>query len=228
MAAADELRPTVSSSLDYAADQLLLGLATANRSARFEGWAERPFSFLRETSGRPASGFVAWRGRLRFPPDIVGPAVGAGTPGALKFYRNGWEFSHRFRSRYASDMDGQRRVTVSGCLRLGKRTVAKRFCRRHAHMPRHRLAASATLCNARRRDRRARGTMVDAIMHQGRSFENARPARAGYSLPWKIARMQPPEVLGADGLFRVLTDYASSTSGAVARHHRACLCPGGR
>ena len=208
VAAADEVRPTVVS-LDYCADQFVLGLADREQVRALSKDAERPFSFLRErAAGLPRVRALA-EDVIALQPDIVVRSWG-GDARALKFYER--VGIRTVQIGYASDMDGAARVTREVAAALGQtdRGEALVAAMPHAAPPTGRTALYVTPGGVSA----GKGTMVDAIMHRA-GLENAATGTGWYSLPLETLVMQPPGL--ALTAFFGFDDYAFD-QWSVSRH----------
>jgi iron complex transport system substrate-binding protein len=187
LAAADEARPTVVS-LDYCADQFVLGLADREQVRALSKDAERPFSYLRDRAkGLPKIRSVA-EDVVALQPDIVVRSWG-GDARALVFYeRMG---IRTVQIGYASDMEGAARITREVGAALGQKARANALV---SSMPGARSATGdSALYITPGGVTAGEGTMVDAIIHRA-GLENAATGIGWYSLPLETLVIQPPAV----------------------------------
>lgn len=197
--AAAEVRPTVVS-LDYCADQFVLGLADREQVRALSKDSARPFSYLRSRAeGLPQVRSVA-EDVIALQPDIVVRSWG-GDARALAFYeRMG---IRTVQIGYASDMEGAARVTREIGTVLGQAARAEALI---ASMP---PAVPATGQSALYITpggvTAGEGTMVDTIMHRA-GLENAATGAGWYSLPLETLVTRRPAV--ALTAFFGFDDYA--------------------
>tara|TARA_R110000850_G_scaffold69526_1_gene154368 strand:- start:25647 stop:26441 length:795 start_codon:yes stop_codon:yes gene_type:complete len=199
LAAAGEVRPTVAS-LDYCADQFVLGLADREQVRALSRDAGRPFSFLRERAeGLPKVRATA-EDVIALQPDIVVRSWGGDQRALAFFERMG---IRTVQIGYASDMDGAARVTREVGAALGQDARANALV---ASMPDAVPATGASALYITPGGVTAgKSTMVDAIMQRA-GLENAATGAGWHSLPLEKLVMQPPAV--ALTAFFGFDDYA--------------------
>lgn len=199
LAAADAVRPTVVS-LDYCADQFVLGLADREQVRALSRDAGRPFSFLRDRAeGLPTVRAVA-EDVIALQPDIVIRSWGGDARALALFERMG---IRTVQIGYAPDMDGAARVTREVGAALGQEG---RATARVASMPGAVPATGASaLYITPGGVTTGEGTMVDAIMRRA-GLQNAASGTGWHSLPLETLVMDPPAV--ALTAFFGFDDYA--------------------
>ncbi|MEQ9315757.1 MAG: ABC transporter substrate-binding protein [Henriciella sp.] len=207
-AAVGETKPTVVS-LDYCADQFVMGLADRKQILAVSPHADRSFSHLRDKAdGLPKVRALA-EDVVALQPDLVVRSWG-GDARALSFYEQiGIE---TVQIGYASDFEGAARVTREIAEALGRGEKAEALIEQ-LDFEAPDLGKSALYLTPGGVTA-GQGTMVDAIM-QAAGVENAVRQQGWVNLPLEALVQNPPErVLSA--FFGFDEDTASNWS--LSRH----------
>lgn len=179
-------KPTVVS-LDYCADQFVLGLADREQILALSKDSERPFSYLRDQAGGIPKVRASAEDVIALQPDIVIRSWG-GDGRALAFYKRfGIE---TVQIGYAGTVEGTAEITREVARALGQVERGKSLV---VSMPpaadpsgRQVLYLTASGYTA------GRGTMVDSIMRRA-GLENAIDASGWQPLPLEQLVLAPPE-----------------------------------
>lgn len=184
---AEERRPSVIS-LDYCADQFVLGLADREQILAVSVDAEKPFSFYRGRAAGLPKVRAAAEDVIALKPDLVIRSWG-GDARALAFYQRFGIAVHQI--GYASDMAGVTRETRATAMALGQ------VARGEAHiaaMPEPVPASGqAALYMTPGGVTAGEETLIGAIIHRA-GLSNAAGGGSWQALPLETLVMAPPKL----------------------------------
>lgn len=204
--AAQAERPTVVS-LDYCADQFVLGLADREQMLAVSSDADKPFSHLNALAKGVPMVRSSAEDVIALNPDIVVRSWG-GDARALEFYeRIGIE---TVQVGYASDVAGAIQVTRDIAARLGRSDRADELIRHMEDTPTSAEAVYLTPGGVTA----GRGTMVDSIMAEA-GIQNRVDQSGWSSLPLEALVLDPP-VFALTAFFGFDTDETDRWS--LSRH----------
>ncbi len=201
-------KPTLVS-LDYCADQFVLGLADREQILALSPDAEKPFSYLREkAAGIPKVQAMA-EDVIALQPDMVVRSWG-GDARSLAFYqRLGIE---TVQLGYASDMEGAKNITRAAGEALGQAARAEALIA--AMPPPAAPSGKSALYLTPGGVTTGAGTMMDAILKTA-GLENAAKGAGWMDLPLEQLVLSPPD-LSVTAFFGFGSDAQDRWS--VARH----------
>jgi iron complex transport system substrate-binding protein len=201
---AEEWRPSVIS-LDFCADQFVLGLADPDQIVAVSKDAEKPFSYYRDKATGLRQVRASAEDVIALQPDLVIRSWG-GDARALAFYERFGIEVHQI--GYASDMAGVERETRAAALALGQVAHGEE---RIAAMPElASLSGQSALYLTPGGVTAGEATLIGAIMSRA-GLENAAGPGSWQALPLESLVFHPPS-LALSAFFGFDTDNADHWS----------------